>query len=215
VCQKGDLTNMSSMAHTICSFSLPAEFRQKGVRAAGIYEGRIAAARRLETSLAELRSSFLVAGPGALYPNWDRDWRSQLVDNLHVLVKQLWQAGITEIFVDGSFVEDKDHPNDIDGYFVCDLKDLASGRFQQRLNLLDPHKVWTWDPAARRPFRGYPKRQLPMWHVYRVELYPHYGQLSGIRDPFGNELEFPSAFRLSRRDGRPRGIVKIRQGDAP
>ena len=168
-----------------------------------------------ELSLAELRSSLLVAGPGALYPNWDRDWRSQLVDNLHVLVKQLWQAGITEIFVDGSFVEDKDHPNDIDGYFVCDLMDLASGRLQQRLNLLDPHKVWTWDPAARRPFRGYPKRQLPMWHVYRVELYPHYGQLSGIRDPFGNELEFPSAFRLSRRDGRPRGIVKIRQGDAP
>jgi hypothetical protein len=57
--------------------------------------------------------------------------------------------------------------------------------------------------------RGYPKKQLPMWHQYRVELYPHYGQLSGIRDTFGNELEFPSAFRLSRRDGRPRGIIKI------
>jgi hypothetical protein len=29
---------------------------------------------------------------------------------------------------------------------------------------------------------GYPKLQLPMWHKYRVELYPHYGQLCGIRD---------------------------------
>lgn len=59
------------------------------------------------------------------------------------------------------------------------------------------------------PPDGYPKRQLPMWHRYRVELYPHYGQGSGIRDPLGYELKFPSAFRLSRRGGRPRGIVKI------
>jgi hypothetical protein len=107
----------------------------------------------------------------------------------------------------------QDHPNDIDGYFVCDLKTFASGELQRQLNLLDPHKVWTWDPAERRAFRGYPKKQLPMWHQYRVELYPHYGQFSGIRDSFGNELEFPSAFRLSRRDGKPRGIIKI--GGAP
>ncbi len=50
-----------------------------------------------------------------------------------------------------------------------------------------------------------------MWLQYRVELYPHYGQPSGIRDKHGNELEFPSAFRLSRRDGQLRGIVKIEQ----
>ncbi len=110
------------------------------------------------------------------------------------------------------FTEDKEHPNDIDGYFVCDLTELASGSLQSRLNLLDPHKVWTWDPATRRPSRGYPKKQLPMWHTYRVELYPHIGQLAGIRDQHGNELEFPSAFRLSRRNGEPRGIVKIVRG---
>lgn len=33
-----------------------------------------------------------------------------------------------------------------------------------------------------------------------------------IRDKFGHELEFPSAFRQSRRDGKPRGIVKIKYG---
>jgi hypothetical protein len=168
-----------------------------------------------ELTLEELRSSLLVTGPGASHPNWDSAWRAELVDNLEGLVRQLWQVGITEVFIDGSFVEDKAHPNDIDGYFVCDLMELASGRLQERLNLLDPHKVWSWDPAERRPFRGYPKKQLPMWHVYRVELYPHVGQLSGIRDPFGNEMEFPSAFRLSRRDGQPRGIVKIRRANAP
>ena len=77
---------------------------------------------------------------------------------------------------------------------------------------LDPHKIWTWDPGTRRPYRGSPKRQLPMWHVYRVELFPHFGQCSGIRDVHGHELEFPSAFRQTR-DGRPKGIIRV--GGAP
>lgn len=168
-----------------------------------------------ELTLDELRASLLVEGPKRGYPNWDRAWRARLADSAAVLVGQLWQAGIEEIYLDGSFVEDRDHPNDIDGYFVCDVHDLASGKLQTSLNLLDPHKVWTWDPATRRPYRGYPKKQLPMWHVYRVELYPHFGQLSGIRDRHGHELEFPSAFRQSRRDGEPRGIVKVIRGDKP
>jgi hypothetical protein len=113
------------------------------------------------------------------------------------------------IFIDGSFVEDKDHPNDIDGYFVGDLRRLATGDLQRELNALDPFQIWTWDPATRRPYRGYAKRQLPMWHEYRVELHPHYGQPCDIRDKHGHELEFPSAFRQSRRDGKPKGIVKI------
>ncbi|MBV9125973.1 MAG: hypothetical protein JO112_21690 [Planctomycetes bacterium] len=170
-----------------------------------------------EVSFDELRSSVLVLGPGgeAISPTWDSDWRMKLIDNLEILTRQLWQVGITEVFADGSFAEDKDHPNDIDGYFVCGLDMLANGQLTRELNLLDPYKVWTWDPASRRPYRGYPKRQLPMWHKYRVELYPHVPDLgigSGIRDRHGNELEFPSAFRQSRRDGKPRGIVKIRYG---
>lgn len=48
-----------------------------------------------------------------------------------------------------------------------------------------------------------------MWHVYRVELYPHFGQGTGILDRFGNELDFPSAFRISRRDDTQKGIVEI------
>jgi hypothetical protein len=36
-------------------------------------------------------------------------------------------------------------------------------------------------------------------------------QGSGIVDELGYELEFPAAFRRSRRDGQPRGIVKIRR----
>jgi hypothetical protein len=168
-----------------------------------------------ELSIAELRDSPLVLGPAATRVSWDRPWREELVRNLDVLVQQLWRAGIREIFADGSFVEDKDHPNDIDGYFVCDLRLLMTGELQRRLNLLDPSKIWTWDPASRKPYRGYPKKQLPMWHRYRVELYPHVSGLglgSGIRDRYGHELEFPAAFRQCRRNGRPRGIVKIKYG---
>ena len=162
-------------------------------------------------TVGELRDSLLVHGPEdkTLYPGWDARWRGQLVENLSILVRELCQVGITEIFIDGSFVEDKEHPNDIDGYFECDLRHLASGDLARELNRINPHKVWTWDPAARHPYRQYPKRQLPMWHVYRVELFPHVGQLSGIRDEQGFELEFPSAFRRSR-NGQARGIVKVK-----
>jgi hypothetical protein len=117
-----------------------------------------------ELSFDELRQSALVCGARDRKSDstWDTAWREQLVNGLEILVRQLWQVGIREIFADGSFVEDKDHPNDIDGYFVCDLMPLATGELAQQLNRLDPFKVWTWDPASRRPYRGYPKRQLPM-----------------------------------------------------
>ncbi|MFQ5515701.1 MAG: hypothetical protein ACE5FG_14910 [Myxococcota bacterium] len=149
------------------------------------------------------------------YPNWYADWRARLVDNLAILVEELWQAGVTEIYIDGSFLEDKDHPNDIDGYFACNWNDFVSGDLQGRLNQLDPNRVWTWDPAERRSYRGYPKSQLPMWHQYRVELYPHLSGLIAGRDPHGNPLEFPAFFRTSRwplPSGRTqKGIVKIRR----
>src|SRR5215211_2196135 len=145
-------------------------------------------------SLEELKGSMLVVGPEEGYPNWDSGWRMKLVENLGVMVAQLRRVGIKEIFVDGSFVEDKDHPNDIDGYFECDPVQFVRGQLQQ-LNQLDRHGIWTWNDASRRLDPNSMKYQLPMWHQYRVELFPHYGQLCGILDQFGNELEFPAAFR--------------------
>ncbi len=155
-------------------------------------------------TLDELAESKLVWSEHS--PTWDEEWRATLVANLAILVEQLWDVGITEVFIDGSFVEDTDHPNDIDGYFICDEQELCTGRLERKLNLQDPFKVWTWDSASRRPFRG--KWQLPMWHKYRVELYPHFGQPSGITDEYGNSLTFPAAFRKSR-NNIPRGIIKI------
>ncbi len=167
-------------------------------------------AEDFELTLEELASSALVENRDDI-PQWDTEWRRELVTRLGLLSNELWQVGIKEIYVNGSFVEDKAHPNDIDGYFVCDPKDLASGRLERELNLLNPHKIWTWDPSSRKPYPGYTKRQLPMWHQYRVELFPHYGQGTGILDRYGNELEFPAAFRTSKEQLRPKGIVKLRR----
>ena len=97
--------------------SLPRQFNSDGLLPVGDYE----------LTLQELRSSMLVVGPQPTAPDWDMDHRRYLVDQLSILVDQLWQVGITQIYADGSFARDKPHPNDIDGYFVCDKRDYASG----------------------------------------------------------------------------------------
>lgn len=162
-------------------------------------------------TLDQLGESVLVLGPGQPrnHPTWDTTWRRKLVMNLSVVVGQLWRVGINKIYINGSFVEDKDHPNDIDGYFECDPIRFATGELERELNRIDPARCWTWDHRSRRIYRGYPKLQLPMWHAYRVELYPHFTGLIAGRDEHGNALEFPAWFRQRRADGRPKGIVKI------
>jgi hypothetical protein len=161
-----------------------------------------------ELTLDQLAASHLVRGSGQ--DGWDAGWRGKLVGNLRIAAAVLWGAGITEIFVDGSFVEEKLHPNDIDGYFVCKLLDFASGDLQRRLNALDPNTFWTWDNQHRHPYPNSPKAQLPMWHIYRVELYPHYEfNSSGLVDAQGHALPFPSAFRQQRGTYAPKGIIKL------
>jgi len=98
------------------------DFTEDGVLPVGDYS----------MTLSELFESSLVEGPLRGHPKWDRPWRTQLVRNLEVLAAQLRQVGIDELFIDGSFVENKDHPNDIDGYFVCDFNELASGEWRVR-----------------------------------------------------------------------------------
>lgn len=95
----------------------------------------------------ELRESVLVNGPPsaeAIY--WDTHWRLYLVNQLEILVRQLWTVGIADVYIN-----DK----------------------------------------------------------YRVELYPHYHQMSGIKDRYGNDLQFPAAFRTTRYSCEPKGIVKL------
>ena len=165
--------------------------------------------------------SLLVTGPDASSPFaadgdpiWDTSWRLHLTRQAEVLCKQLWAEGIEAIFLDGSFVEAKSHPNDIDGYFACDVERIAKGSLQRALNQRDPKRCWTWDPDSRRAYQGYAKKQLPMWHAYRVELYPHYNQFTGLVDEHGQPLTFPAAFRKCRSDGTQKGIVEVIPSEA-
>lgn len=129
------------------------------------------------------------------------------------LVNELWQVGITEIYIDGSFVENKDHPNDIDGYFDIGFKINSVEDYDnyekliKSLNKINKDKVWDW--TTRLPAPNTDKWQIPMWHKYKTELYPHTGQGTGIQDQYGNDQEFPAAFRKSRVDHKEKGIVKI------
>ncbi|WP_052473986.1 DUF6932 family protein [Jeotgalibacillus alimentarius] len=86
---------------------------------------------------------------------------------------------------------------------------MTSGELERKLNALDPYKIWTWDSSSRKSYQGFTKKQLPMWHKYRVELYPHFGQPSGILDEYGHQQQFPAAFRKTRDSFLPKGIVKI------
>jgi hypothetical protein len=161
-----------------------------------------------EMSLASLRESVLVNGtrnPGS--EDWDAHWRAHLVDQLGVLCGHLWNVGISEIFVDGSFVTDKSHPGDIDGYFVCEFGQFHSNQFRRLLDL-DP----VWDLRTKSlDVMGKPKPL--MWHKYSVELFPHFlppfsDQSAATIDQAGRAVLFPEFFRYGR-DGKPRGIVRI------
>src|SRR5207253_7256014 len=104
------------------------------------------------------------------------------------------------------FCEEINHPRDIDGYFVCDRNEYSSGRLEASLNRIDP--VWFWDEQYRRPDPKTNEMQLPMWHRYRVELWPDVGQPSGIAGPDGSSQTFSEAFRISR-DFKARGIIRL------
>jgi hypothetical protein len=134
--------------------------------------------------------------------------RHKLVRQSRILVEHLWQVGVEEIDLDGSFVEDKPRPNDLDGYFVCSADRFFDVQLPQ-LQQLDA--CWTWDEEQLRFAADTAKPQLPMWHKYRVELYPHYTELAacGIKGPTGEDLTFPDAFRRRRADFSPKGLVRI------
>lgn len=160
-------------------------------------------------TLEELATCHLVTGEGTPSTAWDFMWRHTLVQNLSVLVRELWAVRIEDILINGSFVEDVDHPNDIDGYFLCERERIGSRELQVSLNARDPYHIWDWSVVSRRPHPDSMKMELPMWHRYRVELYPEYESASGIRDQAGNDQPFSAAFRRSRHTGEPKGIVRI------
>lgn len=138
-----------------------------------------------------------------------------LIDNLAIMAGHLWRLGIHDIFLNGSFVEEKASPNDIDGYFYCPMSYFRMGHLQRDLQQLDP--VWTWVNNSRTKDPNSTKLQLPMWHKYRVELWPEAINHSGIKGSLGEDLPFSAAFRQRRTTYEQKGIIQLVQvsGTAP
>jgi len=173
-----------------------------------VFTDRVLPPGDYSVTFAELEQSLLVVGPHPKSPNWDTAWRRSLVTRAAPLVAQLWAEGVGDVYLDGSFTEEVDHPGDIDGYYVSTQQDIASGLLR-RLNARNPQPIWHMsnllpDPDSRKP-------KPIMWHIHKVELYADYGHFSGIRDEFGQRQTFPAAFRKARRERgwKPKGIIHL------
>ena len=73
--------------------SIPSHFNTSGLLDSGTYEA----------TLSELRSSILVCGDGSS-STWDSNWRRELVRRIELLIGQLWEVGVIDIYLDGSFL---------------------------------------------------------------------------------------------------------------
>jgi hypothetical protein len=159
-------------------------------------------------TIAELRQSYLVTGEGLDIPGWDARWRAQLVDNLELFVRQLWQIDVKRVFVNGSFITSKPHPEDIDAYFECEV----TGYARILVGLLQAEPTLPWD-LTRRPIDPMTNLRKPvMWHTHRVEIFPHFTdhpQPTGVRNERGDDLYFPTLFRLDKATLRPKGVIQI------
>jgi hypothetical protein len=163
-------------------------------------------------TLEELRGSHLVTGRGVGSPTWDRAWRQELVERLERVFTLFHAAGgVEEFWIDGSFVEAVDRPEDIDAYFTLpDPREWPA--FPNRLNALEGEEIWTWDLARRRVYSGSIHPKPPFWGRYRVDIFPDFGRPSGIFDANGRPMTFAEAFRQQRRTFRRKGIVRLRRG---
>jgi hypothetical protein len=171
-------------------------------------------------TLDELRDSYLVTGEAVQRhadEEWDSDWRARLVRNLAILVTQLGAAGVTETFIDGSFVTDKPRPNDIDGYFVPSpatqqgaLRDRWAAWEQVRQNLLRTSPLWDWESPKVWSARTQ-KFERQQWHRFHVDLYPHVPDIvfAEYDGQLRRKVEYPEYFRRDRETHRSRGIVRI------
>jgi hypothetical protein len=156
-----------------------------------------------------LRKSLLVNGPttGDYIP-WDRERRLHLVNQLEVVVNQVWKAGFDKIYVDGSFVEDKASPEDIDCYFECGLNDFIQGKVVDTLRKANPGENWGFGKDDLVTKDG--KKKFEIWHNYKVDMWPECGLPSNIFDRSGStNLKISQAFRQQKQTFQKKGIVRI------
>jgi hypothetical protein len=166
----------------------------------------------IEATVDEVAGSFLVTGQGIDVPDWDAEWRLQLIRNAGIVARRFRQAGqVEEFWADGSFVERVARPRDIDAYYVLPREQLADfGSFRARLNALEGEDIWTWNPRDRRQFPETRDAKPPFWGRYHVEPYRQSSEESGIVGSHDAPLTFAEAFRQQRGTYKRKGIIRLR-----
>jgi hypothetical protein len=118
--------------------------------------------------------------------------RSRLVVNLDKVVRQLWDAGVQEVFIDGSFCTATPVPNDIDGYWIY-IQGFDRTKVDPVLLQMD---IFVADPSTGEAVR-------PMKLRYGVEFFVH-----PLNRATASGLSYPEFFSRSR-DGVDRGYVGV------
>ena len=113
-----------------------------------------------------------------------------MLNGLRAAVNSFWDAGIEDIYIDGSFCTEKPDPVDIDGYWV----EPDQGVYER----LDPYgtdfellfvtqvRKWKWRMGAD----------------HGLEFFMHPAMQARP------EVGFPEFFRQDR-EGQPRGVIQV------
>ena len=127
-----------------------------------------------ETNLEELKEKM----------GWSRK-RSELLEGLEEALELMATGGVVRVYLDGSFLTDKDRPNDVDGCY-----DLAEDVTAEDLKRLAP--IFPPNPSNRAEA----KRR------FGVDLFPAAAMELGSGQPF-------LRFFQTDREGRERGVLSV------
>jgi hypothetical protein len=127
-----------------------------------------------ETDVGELREKI----------GWGRK-RQGLLEGLEEALELMASCGVTRVYLDGSFVTDKDRPNDIDGCY--DLAEDVTAEDLERLAPIFPPSPSNRAEAKRR---------------FGVDFFPAAATELGSGQPF-------LRFFQTDREGRERGVLSV------
>ena len=127
-----------------------------------------------ETDLEELKEKM----------GWSRK-RQRLLEGLEEVLELMATCGVVRVYLDGSFVTDKDRPNDIDGCY-----DLVEDVTAEDLGRLAP--IFPPTPEGRAKAKG----------RFGVDLFPAAATELGSGQPF-------LRFFQTDREGRGRGVLSV------
>lgn len=115
---------------------------------------------------------------------WTRK-RKALIAGLRGALERMRDCGVARVYLDGSFVTEKDRPNDIDGCY-----DLSENVLEEDLSRLTP----IFPPS--------PTNRLKAKQFFGVDFFPAAATELGSGQPF-------LRFFQKDREGRERGVIMI------